>query len=301
MSRVTLVQWQMLAAVVDHGGFARAAVAVHKSASTLHHAVHKLESQLGVILFEPVGRQVRLTEAGEMLLRRARQLIENAEALEAVAESVAGGLESEVSLAVDQIFPVDVLARAMEGFSEEYPFVRVKLYETVLNGGVEILQDGRADLVISSIAARGFLGEPLITLRFMAVAHPKHPLHLLGRPLDLRDLGQHRQLVVRDSARHKSTDAGWLEAEQRWTVSHLSTSQDMLERGLGFAWFPEIRLREAFESGRLKPLPLGDVGSRLVPMQLIFKDRDGAGPAIKSVARWLKEAVLSLKPFDYRD
>jgi DNA-binding transcriptional LysR family regulator len=107
--------------------------------------------------------------------------------------------------------------------------------------------------------------------------------------------------VVRDSALHKSTDAGWLEAEQRWTVSHLSTSQDMLERGLGFAWFPEIRLREAFESGKLKPLPLGDVGSRLVPMQLIFRDQDGAGPAIKSVARWLKDAVLSLKPFDYRD
>ncbi len=76
MSRVTLAQWQMLAAVVDHGGFARAAEAIHKSPSTLNHAVHKLEEQLGVEVLEPVGRQVRLTEAGELLLRRARQLLE---------------------------------------------------------------------------------------------------------------------------------------------------------------------------------------------------------------------------------
>lgn len=76
MSRVTLAQWQMLAAVVDHGGFARAAEAIHKSPSTLNHAVHKLEEQLGIQVLEPVGRQVRLTEAGELLLRRARQLIE---------------------------------------------------------------------------------------------------------------------------------------------------------------------------------------------------------------------------------
>ncbi len=301
MSHATLMQWRMLAAVVDHGGFARAAVAIHKSTSTVNHAVHKLESQLGVTLFEPVGRQMRLTEAGEMILRRARQLIENAEALDAVAESVAGGLESEVVLAVDQIFPVEVLAHAMKSFSEEYPFVRLQLYETVLNGGVEILEEGRADLVVSSIAAPGFLGEPLMALRFTAVAHPDHPLHRLGRPLDLRDLEQHRQLVVRDSALNKSMDDGWLKAEQRWTVGHLSTSQDMLERGLGFAWFPDIRLREAFETGRLKALPLGDVGSRLVPMQLIFRDRDGAGPATKSVARLLKDAVLNLGPIDFFD
>ena len=296
MSRVTLTQWQMLAAVVDYGGFARAAEAIHKSASTLNHAVHKMESQLGVQLLEPVGRQVRLTEAGEMLLRRARQLLENASALEEVAASLAVGLETEVVLAVDQLFPPDALARTLETFSREYPHVRVQLHETVLNGGIEMLYDGRADLVVSGLAAQGFLGEPLITLRFIAVAHPDHPLHQLGRTLDLRDLLQHRQLVVRDSALRQAMDAGWLKAEQRWTVSHLATSLDMLERGLGFAWFPETRIRQALDSGRLKPLPLSAGGIRQVPIQLIFSDRDRAGPATRAVARALTEAVAVTCP-----
>src|SRR5690554_6336095 len=238
MSRVTLAQWQMLAAVVDHGGFARAAEAIHKSPSTLNHAVHKLEELLGVQVLEPVGRQVRLTEAGELLLRRARQLIESASALEDVAGRLAEGLEAEVVLAVDQVFPTDVLARALDEFSEAYPYVRVQLHETVLNGGIEMLYDGSADLVVSGLSAQGFLGEPLLTVRFLAVAHPGHPLQRLGRELDLRDLVQNRQLVVRDSALRQSMDAGWLKAEQRWTVSHLETSIGMVKRGLGFAWLP---------------------------------------------------------------
>ncbi|MDR5858068.1 LysR family transcriptional regulator [Halomonas eurihalina] len=291
MSRVTLAQWQMLAAVVDHGGFARAAEAIHKSPSTLNHAVHKLEEQLGVEVLEPVGRQVRLTEAGELLLRRARQLLEGAEALEDVAERLGEGLEAEIVLSVDQIFPPDVLARAMEAFSRDYPHVRVQLHESVLNGGVEMLYDGSADLVVSGLAAQGFLGEPLVSVRFIAVAHPEHPLHKLDRVLDLRDLEQHRQLVVRDSAQRQSLDAGWLKAEQRWTVSHLSTSIDMLERNLGFAWVPETLIEASLASGRLKPLPLSAGGIREAPMQLIHRDRDRAGPATHAMAQHLRDEV----------
>ncbi|WP_290783856.1 LysR family transcriptional regulator [Halomonas sp.] len=287
MSRVTLAQWQMLAAVVDHGGFARAAEAIHKSPSTLNHAVHKLEELLGVQMLEPVGRQVRLTEAGEMLLRRARQLIESAAALEDVAGRLAEGLEAEVVLAVDQVFPSDALARALDEFSEAYPYVRVQLHETVLRGGIEMLYDGSVDLVISGLSAQGFLGEPLVTVRFVAVAHPEHALHRLGRSLDLRDLVQHRQLVVRDSALRKSMDAGWLKAEQRWTVSHLETSIDMVERGLGFAWLPETRIRDALAAGRLKPLALSAGGVREIPVQLIHRDRDRAGPATRAMAEAL--------------
>lgn len=291
MSRVTLAQWQMLAAVVDHGGFARASEVVHKSPSTLNHAVHKLEEQLGVKVLEPVGRQVRLTEAGEMLLRRARQLIESAAALEEVAESLAAGLEAEVVLAIDQTFPPDALARALDDFSATYPSVRIQLHETVLSGGIEMLYDGRADLVVSGLAAQGFLGEPLVTVHFVAVAHPRHPLHKLERMLDLRDLEHHRQLVVRDSAQRQPMNAGWLKAEQRWTVSHLDTSVDMLERGLGFAWIPKTRIREALDEGRLVPLPLSAGGCREVPVQLIFRDRDRAGPATHAMAKALTMAV----------
>ena len=99
--------------------------------------------------------------------------------------------------------------------------------------------------------------------------------------------------MVRDSALRQSTNAGWLKAEQRWTVSHLNTSLDMLRRGLGFAWMPETRIAEELNSGQLKPLPLPAGGIREVPIQMIFRDRDRAGPAAHAMAAALKQAVVS--------
>src|SRR5210317_850217 len=96
MNRTTLEQWRMLQAVVEHGGFAQAAAAVHKSQSTINHAVHKLQDQLGLPLLEVVGRKARLTDAGQLMLRRAQQLLEQAGQLEAIADSLAQGTEAEV-------------------------------------------------------------------------------------------------------------------------------------------------------------------------------------------------------------
>ncbi|WP_158772721.1 LysR family transcriptional regulator [Cobetia sp. L2A1] len=290
-SRVTLAQWQMLAAVVDHGSFARAAEAVHKSPSTLNHAVHRLEALLGVQVLEPVGRNVRLTQAGELLLRRARQLIANARALEDVADALSAGMESEIAIAVDQLFPPEVLARALEAFSSAYPQVRVQLHETTLAGGRELFDNKQADLLISGLTLDGYLGVSLLRETFMAVAAPGHPLHALGRPLDLRDLVQHRQLVVRDSSRSTGMDAGWLKAEARWTVSHLATSVDLVERGLGFAWLPRARMSDALAQGRLLPLPLVNGSEREVLLMLYLPDDDRAGPAVRAMKEELHAAV----------
>src|SRR6266545_2162429 len=79
--RVTLEQWQALQAVVDHGSYARAAEALHKSQSAVTYAVQKVESLLGVHAFEIRGRKAVLTEAGQVLYRRARTLLEEAVAL----------------------------------------------------------------------------------------------------------------------------------------------------------------------------------------------------------------------------
>ena len=91
MNKTTLEQWRMLKAVVEHGGFAQAAEAVHKSQSTINHAVHKLQDRLDLPLLELKGRKAHLTEAGKLMLRRAEQLLDQAAQLEDVAASLAAG------------------------------------------------------------------------------------------------------------------------------------------------------------------------------------------------------------------
>lgn len=288
MHRSTLEQWRMLQAVVTHGGFAQAAQAIHKSQSSINHAVHKLQDQLGVPLLEVVGRKAQLTAAGALLLRRAGQLLNEASQLEDIAASLARGSEAEVRLAVDELYPAAALARALADFSETYPHTRVELFETVLSGGPEMLQSGRVDLLVAAQVPQGFLGDALRTITFLAVAHPGHPLHALERPLHLADLRQHRQVVVRDSARGQRVDSGWLGAEQRWTVSHVSTSINMICQGMGFAWLPESRIAEPLTQGLIKPLPLEEGARRHATLYLTHADIDLAGPATCHLAEQLR-------------
>jgi DNA-binding transcriptional LysR family regulator len=287
MNKTTLEQWRMLQAVVHHGGFAQAAEAIHKSQSTINHAVHKLQNQLGLPLLQVVGRKARLTEAGELMLRHAEQLLAQAEQLADIADGLAKGIEAEISIAVDELFPPQYLANALQSLSLAYPNTRVQLEETILSGGPEKFLAGEVELLIAAEVPQGFLGQPIMQAQFIAVAHPDHPLHQLRRPLNLADLTAHRQVVVRDSAQRDRTNTGWLGAEQRWTVSHVATSVDMIRRGMGFAWLPASRVRSHIQQHTLAELPLATGARRVSTLYLTHAGEDRAGPAARHLASLL--------------
>lgn len=288
MAKVTLEQWRMLHAVVEHGGFAQAAEALHKSQSTVSYAVNKLQQQLDVEILIIKGRKAELTEAGKVLIRRSRSLLKESDAIEKVADSLSQDWEGRITLGVDVIFPPQLLSTCLKRLSSECQQTHIELVETALSGTTDMLATGQADLVISGLVPQGFMGEPLMKVTFKAVAHKDHPLHQLDRPLSLDDLRQHRQIVIRDSG-IKRVDAGWLEATERWTVSHISTSVRMISQGLGFAWLPTAHVEQEMDSGVLKPLNLKPHGSRRHEIYLIYTDQDYVGPAVKSLANILKE------------
>jgi DNA-binding transcriptional LysR family regulator len=290
---VTLDQWRALVAVVDAGGYAQAAEALHKSQSAVTYAVQKLESQLGVEAFTIEGRKARLTPTGQLLYRRARALLDDAAGAERAARALSAGWEAQIRVAVEVIFPTWLLLRCLERFGAESPNTRIELIESVLGGTGEALLQGLADLAISPQVPPGFLGQPLLRLRVIPVAHPAHPLHALGRDVTLRDLAAHRHLVVRDTGTGRHTRPPIVEVAQRWTVSNMSTSIQAARMGLGFAWFPEDKIRDELAAAALKPLPLADGAERFGELYLIVADPDAAGPGTRRLTEIIREAVAS--------
>lgn len=288
----TLEQWRLLAAVIDAGGFAAAAEALGKSQSAVSYGVQQLQKALGIALLTVQGRRAVLTPEGEILLRRARHLLSESAALQRLATHLLQEHQAVIRLAVDMLYPLGWLFRALEVFSNEFPDTRVELVECVLSGGSEALLHREADLVVTARVPPGFFGEKLHSFELVLVAHPDHPLHRLQRPLSERDLKQHRQIVLRDSGLRQQVDSGWLGAEQRWTVSHLSTSIDALRRGLGFATVPRLQIAQELADGRLKPLPLETPGNgqREVTLYMAFADRDEASVAVRALAERLRAA-----------
>jgi DNA-binding transcriptional LysR family regulator len=289
--RISLEQWRALQAVVDAGGYAQAAAVLHKSQSAVTYAVQKIERQLQLKLFELHGRKAHLTAGGQVLYRRAQALLEEAGALEDAAHTLAAGWESELSLAVEIIFPTWLLLQCFARFALERPGIRLELYETVLSGTDEALLQRHVELAIGSLVPPGFIGDALMPVRFVAAAHPEHPLHRLGRELTARDLRRYRQLVIRDSGAARSRNAPWLGAEQRWTFSHKATSIHAAQSGLGFAWFAEDTIRSELDQGLLKPLPLREGAEHWVQLYLIYADRDQAGPGATRLAEIIRLEV----------
>ncbi len=299
MPKATLEQWRMFKAVVDAGGFNQASTVVHKSQSSVHHAVNKLEQALGVPLFDNDGRKIKLTEEGKLLLSRATWLLEEAKKLESVAHGLQHGVESQLRIAVDLIFPANILNKVLNAVSVKYPFLRIELMESVLSGANSLLNSGQVDLAISPFPHPDGFTEELCNVNFVAVASPDHPLHQQSTSLSIKDLKAHRQIVIRDSSSERKTDSGWLGAEQRWTVSHISTSIEMIKNGFGFAWLPEKMVSPHLAEGRLAKLPLKEGSSRKATLYLCFEDGEQLGPAAREFIGTLRFELMQLQENEY--
>lgn len=282
MARSTIEQWRMFKAVADQGGFQQAAEVIYKSQSSIHHAVHKMEELLGVTLFQVEGRKTMLTAAGEQLLRRVNYLLAEAERMENVALNLKSGVESSLNIAVDEAFPRDQLFQVLAAVSAEYPLIRIELLETILTGANELLRQGKADIALSPFTLPDNLSEDICQVEFIAVAGREHSLNQPKRELTLEELKTCRQIVIRDSALEQKKDVGWLGSDQRWTVSHVGTSIELLRKNLGFAWLPVNAVQPFLDDGSLVPLWLPRGAKRSATFYLNFNDADTLGPVARS-------------------
>ena len=283
-NKVTLEQWRALLAVIDAGGYAKAAERLNKSQSAVSYAISQLETALGVKVFQLQGRKAVASPAGELLYRRAKQLLAQAEQLEKSAGCLSAQVEPLIKIAADIIIPPVCVLQCLALFALDFPDTRVEVFESVLSGTEDALLQRQVDLAIGGRVPTGFMGEKLLTVAMHGVSSPDHPLQLLGRPINVEDMRLHRQIIVRDSGQYRRHTEGWQEADQRWTVSHIKTSLDAIRLGLGYAWLPDAYTHDDIATGRLKYLPVEVGAVREVTTYLTFADRDFAGPATRRLA-----------------
>jgi DNA-binding transcriptional LysR family regulator len=288
---ISLEQWRTLITIVDAGGYAQAAEIMYKSQSAVTYAIQKIESLLEVKVFEIQGRKAILTPTGQMLYRRALALVNEANELEHAAHALSAGWEAVINIAAEILFPSHLLLSCMAQFGSESPHTRIELVESVIGGTSEALLKGEADIAISPQLPPGFLGDLLMRVRLVAVAHAEHPLHHIGRMLTFTDLRAYRHLVVRDSGKNRGQRAAIVEVDQRWTVSQVATSIEAVTMGYGFAWLPEEHIKLELNSGILRPLPLLEGGVREIPLYLVLANPDFAGPGIRRMTEIIKNSV----------
>src|SRR5437899_8853842 len=145
---VTLDQLRTFIAAVDEGSFSAAGRKLRRAQSVVSQTLANLEAQLGVKLFDRSTRYPRLTEEGRSLLVDARAVADNVDEFKARARAMREGLEPELSVAIDVMYPMEALTRAAVHSRETYPHTPLRLYVEVLGGVIKPVLDGNCSMAV---------------------------------------------------------------------------------------------------------------------------------------------------------
>lgn len=184
------------AAIVDSGGFARAAIRLSLSQPALSRQIAALESDLGVPLFDRLGRRALLTSEGEDLLRRSRRLLSDADSLGERARALKGGHTGLLRVGSTPQAMETLLAGFLTRYRRRHPGVEVHLVE---DGGARLparLEHGDVHLTLIAAGDARFRWRSLGPVYLLAVL-PKS--HRWGRRalLEIEDLADLPLLLTR--------------------------------------------------------------------------------------------------------
>ena len=291
----SLDQLRVFVAVIDAGGFAHAARQLHRTQSVISYSVANLEEQLNVVLLDRSKRKPTRTDAGKALLAAARPVALKVDAMRARAKALAGGLEAEVSVVVDVMFPTCVLVRILEDFQAQFPTVALRLRIEAMGAVAQLVMDGSCHLGLGgwmTASADSFERLAVGYVRLIPVAAPGHALAQIAGPIAPSIAREHIQLVLTDrSALTEGQDFGVL-GLRNWRLGDLGSKHALLRAGLGWGNMPEAMVREDLASGRLVPLPLSVDRGEEYPIYLIQRADTPPGQA----GKWLTERFAEHLP-----
>jgi DNA-binding transcriptional LysR family regulator len=301
---VSLDQLRTFIAAADEGSFSAAGRRLRRAQSVVSQSLANLEGQLGVKLFDRGARFPTLTDQGRALLADARAVAGNIDLFKARAKRLAGGLEPELSVAVDVVFPLAPFTAAVAAFQKEFPSTLLR-FDVESSAVIEPVLDGRCAVGVmasSQLAPPQLTRERLLTITAPAVVSPQHPLATYGGPIPMAVLAEHIQLVHADPSDLSRAGGFGLLSPRVWRLSHLGAKHAFLRAGLGFGVMPLHMIEADLASGALVQITPDSAPSEgyLIAMSAVYRTDSPPGPAGRwfidrlkhEDARWLQEKTL---------
>lgn len=283
LDAVTLDQLRTFIAAAEEGSFSAAGRKLRRAQSVVSQTLANLEGQLGVPLFDRSGRYPALTEEGRSLLPEARAVADQMDSFKARAHSMHEGLEPELSVVVDVMFPMSGLIRAA-GFSRSsYPHTPLRLYVEALGGVVQPVLDGTCRIgIVGSLPtfSDDLMSEPLLEVPFVTVVSPGYPLAKVRGTISKSVIGKHVQLVLTDrTALSDGRNFGVL-SPLTWRLADLGAKHAFLQAGFGWGHMPLHMVAEDLKAKRLVTINVAGFSTKAgMTMHVVYRKDAPPGPA----------------------
>ncbi len=290
---VTLDQLRTFIAAVDEGSFSAAGRKLRRAQSVVSQTLANLETQLGVKLFDRSTRYPRLTEEGRSLLIDARSIAGTIDGFKARARSMREGLEPELGVAIDVMYPMDAVTRAAAHSRKQYPHTALRLYVEALGGVIKPVLDRSCSIgVIGSLplVPDDLHSEPLLDIPFVTVVSPSHPLASIRGIIPKSIIQKHVQLVLTDrTALSEGRDYAVL-SPLTWRLADLGAKHAFLRAGLGWGHMPLHMVGTDLDTNVLARIRVEDVQKNpLMSMKVVFRKDSPPGPAGRAFITQLRK------------
>jgi DNA-binding transcriptional LysR family regulator len=241
-----LLDLRAFLAVIDLGGFHKAADALNLSQPALSRRIKSLENAVGAALLERTTRKVAVTSVGRSFEPLARRLLTEFESSLMSLTDLGGRQSGQVTIACVPTAAFYFLPRVIERFNAHFPNIRFRILDLSANEALESVARGETEFGInftgtshSELTFTALVDDPFV----LACRHD-HPL-ARRRSLSWKDLeGQPLIGVSRHSGNRQLLDAALTKADVRlnffYEVNHLTTSLGLVERGLGLSVLPKL-------------------------------------------------------------
>ena len=289
---VSLDQLRTFIASVDEGSFSAAARKLLRVQSVVSDLVSGLEAQMGVQLFDRSARYPKLTPAGVALLADARGIVAGVDFMKARAKGMSSGLEPELSVVVDVLFPIAAITNAANEFRVQFPGTPLRLFVEALGAAHQRVLDQAASVGVAaslpnappSLSSERLAGVPLVM-----VASRHHPLASYNGIIPKSELAKHVQLVLTDRSALSAGVEFAVMSPSVWRLTDLFAKHAFLLNGLGWGGMPVHAVERDISEGGLVGLSIEDAppSGIIVPMSAIYPTSAPPGPA----GRWFIERL----------
>lgn len=289
-------QLRTFQAVAKFLSFNRAAEYLHYAQSTISAQIQALEEDLGVRLFDRLGRRILLTAAGTHLLQYAEKILDLIEETQA---EVKGAKEPQGSLVIriPETLGAYRLPPVIKEFQSRFPKVRLHFTTCAHDDLPRDLRKGITDLAFllaESIQAADLQEEALGFESLVLVAHPDHPLAAQSL-VHTRELGKEALLLSKVDCSYRKIFEQILSQENVRPVSilefnSLAAIKQCILEGIGITIIPEIAVRKDIEEKRLVPLAWSE-GKLEVAILMIWHKDKWLSPSLKAFMEMARKVM----------
>jgi DNA-binding transcriptional LysR family regulator len=294
-----LDQLTMFVNVAELGTLSLASAKLHKTQPAISQSIRQLESSFNLALFNRTGYRLELTDAGNVLYQKAIHLLDEATALQQVAENIALGNEISITIAIEASFNLKGILPLLENVQAQFPDTQIIIKQEYLTGAIDAINNQDATLCISPQSHIMQVdsqteGHFLTKGTLLNVASPRlisrHP-HLTTR----KELLNEYQIIVQDSGKgSKNKEWGVQEGQRRWYVNDFSTKKMLIESAMGWGKLPDYIAEQSLKDGRLSLLKLTDARNEVQMEYHIMKNKSKTlGPVAQAVWQQFKHYTFN--------